>query len=346
MLSAKLFGENDIRMVECEVPRIGENEILVKTCAAAICGSDLRMIQNGYMGVDEDHPLTLGHEISGVIVGVGKAVRNYRPGMRVFIAPNFGCGECKSCREGDYHLCGEYEAFGINTDGGFAEYIRVPDKAVRQGCVIPLKDSISMEEAAVFEPAACVLNGQERAGIKKGDSILIFGAGPIGVLHALLAKAQGAGMVFLSDLSGERLEKGKAVAPFVITGGPEKIKDTVMSMTGGRGVDVCITACASKEVQENSFDFMDIKGRILFFGGLPQGKDCIQLHSNILHYRELKVCGSTRCNAGQCRKIAHMAEDGSLDLRGLITREFELGRFLEAVEYAESGQGLKTLIRF
>lgn len=346
MLSAKLFGKNDIRIVECEIPRIGEKEILIKTCAAAICGSDLRMIRNGYAGVDCEHPLTLGHEISGVIAGTGEAVNDYKPGMRVFIAPNFGCGECRSCLEGDHHLCEDYEAFGINIDGGFAEYIRVPEKAVRQGSVILLKDSITMEEAAIFEPAACVLNGQERVGIKKGDNVLIIGAGPIGVLHALLAKAQGADLVFLSDLSGERLEKGKAVAPFAITGGTTEIRGIVMDMTNGRGVDVCITACASKEAQETSFELMDIKGRILFFGGLPQGKDLIQLHSNILHYRELKVCGSTRCNARQCRRIAQMTEEGSLDLKGLVTREYKLNSFLEAADYAGSGQGLKTLIRF
>lgn len=346
MLSAKLFGENDIRMVKSEIPRIGEKEILIKTCAAAICGSDLRMIRNGYTGVDCEHPLTLGHEISGVIADTGEAIKDYKPDMRVFIAPNFGCGECRSCREGDFHLCEDYEAFGINIDGGFAEYIRVPEKAIRQGSVIVLADSISMEEAAIFEPAACVLNGQERVGIKEGDNVLIIGAGPIGVLHALLAKAQGAGLVFLSDLSGERLKKGKAVAQFAITGGTKEIKDIVMDMTGGRGVDVCITACASKEVQEASFDLMDVKGRILFFGGLPQGKDLIQLHSNILHYRELKVCGSTRCNVTQCRRIAQMTEEGSLDLKGLITREYDFNRFLEAVDYAGSGQGLKTLVRF
>ena len=293
MLAVKLYGKNDIRIVECDAPQIGADEILVKTSAAAICGSDLRMIENGYHGVDETHPIILGHEMCGVIAKTGKNVTEYRTGDRVAIAPNMGCGHCKNCLEGDFHLCGTYQAMGINMDGGFAQYIRIPKKALRQGNVILLEDNVSAEEAAVFEPAACVLNGQEQIGIQEGEDVLIIG---------------------------------------------EK--------TEGKGVDVCITACAAKAVQEASFGLMNMKGRILFFGGLPNGKDLIQIHSNLLHYKELKVCGSTRCNAQQCRKIASLVREGKLDLKGLISKKFEIRDFKEAADYAASGQGLKTVILF
>ena len=119
MLAVKLYGKNDIRIVECDVPQIGADEILVKTSAAAICGSDLRMIENGYHGVDETHPIILGHEMCGVIAKTGKNITEYRTGDRVAIAPNMGCGHCKNCLEGDFHLCGTYQAMGINMDGGF-----------------------------------------------------------------------------------------------------------------------------------------------------------------------------------------------------------------------------------
>lgn len=346
MLAAKLYGEKDVRIVECGIPQIGADEILVKTSAAAICGSDLRMIENGYQGVDQAHPLILGHEMCGVIQETGKNVTGYKAGDRVAIAPNIGCGHCKNCLEGDYHLCEAYQALGINMDGGFAQYIRVPGKALQQGNVILIDDSVSAQEAAIFEPAACVLNGQERIGIHAGEDVLIIGAGPIGILHALLARLQGAGRIFLSDLSGERIRKCTELAPDIIPLDAGNLEKDVMEKTGGRGVDVCITACAAKAVQETSFALMNMKGRILFFGGLPKGKDLIQMHSNLLHYKELKVCGSTRCNAQQCRKIASLVREGKLDLKGLISRTFALEDFEEAVRYAASGQGLKTIILF
>lgn len=346
MLAAKLFGKDSIQLVECEIPQIEDGELLIKVSAAAICGSDLRMIKNGYPGVDETHPLTLGHEISGIIVKTGTGVKNYREGMRVIIAPNFGCGNCRWCSKGDYHLCSTYCAFGINVDGGFAEYIRIPRKAVEQENIICIDEQISDEEAAIFEPAACVLNGQEQVEIHSEDTVLIIGAGPIGVLHALLAKAQGAGKVLISDLSENRLKRSAEVAPFIIPIGTEKVKETVQRETGGAGVDVCITACAVKTVQEQAFELMNTKGRILFFGGLPQGRDLIQVHSNLLHYKELKVCGSTRCNVKQCRKIEELVSAGKLDLKGLISKTFPIPQFHEALEYAQSAAGLKTVITF
>ena len=346
MLAVKLYGKNDIRIVECDVPQIGADEILVKTSAAAICGSDLRMIENGYHGVDETHPIILGHEMCGVIAKTGKNITEYRTGDRVAIAPNMGCGHCKNCLEGDFHLCGTYQAMGINMDGGFAQYIRIPKKALQQGNVILLEDNVSAEEAAVFEPAACVLNGQEQIGIQEGEDVLIIGAGPIGILHGLLARLHGAGRIFLSDLSRARVKKCIELMPDIIPLNPENLAQDVMEKTEGKGMDVCITACAAKAVQETSFGLMNMKGRILFFGGLPNGKDLIQIHSNLLHYKELKVCGSTRCNAQQCRKIASLVREGKLDLKGLISKKFEIQDFKEAADYAASGQGLKTVILF
>ncbi len=346
MLAVKLFGPEDIRLVECEIPRITADEILVKTTAAAICGSDLRMIENGYRGVDETHPLTLGHEISGIIAKMGENVTGYRLNDRVTIAPNFGCGHCKNCREGDYHLCEEYRAFGINIDGGFAEYIRVPKEALSQGNVIRLGDEISAPEAAVMEPAACVLNGQERVEVEEGDNVLVIGAGPIGVLHVMLAKARGAADIYLSDLSAERLKKSAQIAPYIIPLDASGLEEAVMEKTRGKGVDVCIVACASGEIQEKSLGLMNTKGRVLFFGGLPQGKDLIRVHSNILHYGELKVCGSTRCSVRQCESIVAMVKEGKLRLRGLISRQFEGREFMEALKYARSGRGLKTVLIF
>jgi L-iditol 2-dehydrogenase len=346
MLAAKLFGTNDVRVVECEVPSITDDEILLKTKAAAICGSDLRMIGNGYKGVDEQHPLTLGHEIAGVIERVGNSVKGYRTGMRVSLAPNMGCGVCDQCVSGNTHLCPDYRAFGINMDGGFAEYVRIPAAAVSQGNIVVLEDNIPFEVAAVFEPMSCVLNGQERAQVRLNDTVLIVGAGPIGVMHAMLARAKGASKILIRDFSKERMEQCVQIDPSAVAIERDDLKAAVTELTGGRGVDVCITACPSSAAQASSLELMAMNGRVLFFGGLPSGKDHVTMQTNLIHYRQLGVFGSARSSVSQYRDIAKLYAAGHLDLSKIITRTFGVKEFPSAVEYAKSAQGLKTVITF
>jgi L-iditol 2-dehydrogenase len=346
MLAAKLFAPKDIRIVECDIPRISEDEILIRTSACALCGTDLRMIENGFKGVDEEHPLTLGHEFSGVVERVGRAVSGYRPGMRVTLAPNIGCGKCDMCVSGNPHLCADFQALGINTDGAFAEYVRIPAQAIAQGNVMILDDSVPMDAAAVFEPMSCVMNGQEQARILLNDVVLIIGAGPIGIMHALLARASGASRVLIRDLSEERMKQCVKIDPSIIPVEGGNLLEEVMKITRNRGVDVCITACPSAKVQEESPELMAVKGRILFFGGLPAGKDVVPIRTNLIHYRQLTICGSTRANIVQHRSVARMVAAGNLDLSALITKKYTLSEFNEAVSYAKSARGLKTVITF
>lgn len=346
MLAAKLFGPGQIRLVETGIPEIGDDEILIRTKAAAICGSDLRMIGNGYRGVDESHPLTLGHEISGIIEQTGALVSDYRKGMHVCVAPNYGCGICDMCVSGDTHLCAEYKAFGINIDGGFAEYVRVPAKVIRQGNLMVLGPDVSFGEAALLEPLSCVLNGQERLHIQPGDSVLVVGAGPIGLMHALLAGSYGAAKVYMRDLSETRMRQCEKVNPKISGIYGEDLKKEIMRLTDGRGVDVCIIACPSGKAQADSLELMAMNGRILFFGGLPSGNDLVNLPSNLIHYRQLSISGSTRANVRQYRMAARLLETGMLELAGMISAEYPLEEFAEAVEYAKSSAGLKTVIKF
>ena len=213
MLAARMYGAGDIRLEEMPVPAIGEQELLLKIKAAAICGTDVRMFTNGAAGIDPEHPRVLGHEIAGVIEAVGAGVTGYHKGQRVAVAPNMGCGICDCCVRGDGHLCPTYKALGINLDGGFAEYCVIPEAAVRGGNVTVLDDEVSFEEAAVNEPLSCVCNGFERAAIRPGDFVLVFGAGPIGILHLALARMAGAGKVMVSDPIDARLQAVKALYP-------------------------------------------------------------------------------------------------------------------------------------
>lgn len=346
MLAAKLYDVNDFRIVECEIPQINEEEILLRTGACAICGTDLRMIQNGYPGIDPKHPRTLGHEISGTIAQVGKMVNGYQPGMRVSLAPNIGCGICDRCTSGDTHLCEEYKAFGINIDGGFAEYVKIPARAIAQGNIMLLDDRTSFEEASVLEPMSCVMNGQSRVGIHMNDTVLIIGAGPIGVMHALLAKASGASKIFVSDLSKERMLQCTKIDSDIIPVLDADLKGFIMDRTSKKGVDVCITACPSAKAQENSLELMAMNGRVLFFGGLPEGRDTVNLMTNMVHYNQLGIFGSTRGNVKQYRNVAKMVQTGLLNLSAIVTKTYALEKAEEAMVYAKSAKGLKTAILF
>jgi len=346
MKAAKLFGPNDIRVVNCATPEINDDEILLKTTAAAICGTDLRMIGNGYKGVDENHPLVLGHEIAGIIEKVGKNVKGYSSGMKAAIAPNIGCGICDWCVSGDTHLCSAYTAFGINMDGGFAEYVRIPQNAITQGNIMILDDSMPLDVAALIEPASCVLNGQLRAGIHLNDKVLVIGAGPIGIMHGLLARVFGAAKVYIRDLSVPRMKQSVELIPGAEAIPEDDLEAAAKRLTGGRGFDVTITACPAPAAQIDALKVTGMNGRILYFGGLPAGKDEVTLATNHIHYKQLSIHGSTRGNVNQYRAVANMVAAGTLDLSVLISMRYPITEFGDAVEYAKKAEGLKTVIVF
>lgn len=343
MLAAKMYGAGDIRLEEIPVPEIGEQELLLKVRAAAICGTDVRMFANGAKGIDGEHPCILGHEIAGVIEKVGAGVAGYRPGQRVAVAPNMGCGICDSCVHGDGHLCPEYKALGINLNGGFAEYCVIPEAAVRGGNVAVLDDAVSFEEAAVNEPLSCVCNGFERADIRPGDFVLVYGAGPIGIMHTALARMAGAGRVFVSDVLESRLAAVKALYPDVITL-PDRVEEEVMRQTGGHGCDAVITACPVPAVQAQALRVAAVNGRVIFFGGVPAGRQPVPLDTNLIHYKQLIVSGTTRASLTQYRRTLGYISAGILDMKPLITARLPLTEIARGLDMAQKGEGLKTVI--
>lgn len=347
MKALQLFGKQDIRLAELPKPEIAADEILLKVKAASICGTDVRMYNNGYAGVDGAHPLTLGHEVAGVIERVGSAVHGYASGMRVAVAPNMGCGICDQCASGNTHLCPDYAAFGINLPGGFAEYMAIPAAAIRQGNITPLSDDISFEEAALIEPFSCVFNGQQIAGVYPGDSVLVIGSGPIGIMHAMYAIAQGAARVMMNDLQQPRLDKAKELVPELVLLSPEgDLRQKVMDETGGKGVDLCIIAAPAPQAQAASFEYMAMNGRLLFFGGLPKDRENVPLNTNILHYRQLRLFGCTRASLYGYRTSAKLVGSGRVPLGRLVSASFPIDDYRQAFDNAIQAVGLKNVIVF
>ncbi len=344
MKAIRLLGKDRIELREIEVPVIGDEELLIRVRAASICGTDVRMYRNGYKNVSEENPLTLGHEFAGEIAEVGSRVRGYTVGQRVCVAPNVGCGCCDMCVSGNTHLCDNYRAFGVSMDGGFAEYVRVPKEAILQGNVSPMGEGITFQEAALLEPLSCVYNGQRLVGVRPGDDVLIIGLGPIGLMHVMVAKLLGAGRILVNDLTEERTDKACELFPEVIP-----IRGDVKKGLGEQGmggVDLCVIAAPAPTAQAESLEYMNMNGRLLFFGGLPAGKEIVPLNTNLIHYRQLRIQGCTRQSISEYRICQKLVSDGRIPLHLIMSDTYAPEEFGKAFEAAAAAKGLKHVFEF
>jgi L-iditol 2-dehydrogenase len=347
MRAALLYGKEDFRIQEVATPEIGENDLLLHVKSAFVCGTDVRMFKNGYQGISEDSPVILGHEFSGLIAKVGKNVKGYSEGMAVAVAPNMGCGTCDRCVSGNTQLCKDYCALGIHLNGGFAEYVRIPEAAVQQGNIAEIPSGMSFEEAAIVEPLSCVYNGFTKTHIGPGDTVLIIGAGPIGIMHAKLAKMAGAVKVFINDISEDRLALClKSDSFFTPVDASIPLQDHIEELTNGRGVDVCITACPVPQVQTMALELTAVNGRVLFFGGLPAERANVSLNTNLIHYKQLLVTGTTRSNLAQFRTTIQLIANGLIEVKDLITSRSPIEGIQETIENVSKGIGLKSTIYF
>jgi L-iditol 2-dehydrogenase len=338
MKAVRLHGIDDLRVDEIPAPSIGPGEILLEVGASLICGTDLRMWKNGA----KVSPLTLGHETAGTIVETGRDVRHYKPGMRAAVAPNYGCGVCDACVAGRSQDCPDLRAMGIHDEGGFAEFLRVPAAAVAQGNVSVIDGAVSFAAAALAEPLSCVYNSFERSALKPGDSVVVVGAGPIGLLHAKLYRLAGAGLVAICDVNAERLAACVREDPSFVALGSEGAGDRVMELTRGAGADVVVAAASNPAVQQLAFALAAMHGRVIFFGGLPAGKEIVGLDTNVIHYRQIYVTGTSRQSLAQYRRCLGLISRGLLKVDGMVTRTWGLDDAAAAFAAAARGEGLKS----
>jgi L-iditol 2-dehydrogenase len=304
------------------------------------------MLKNGHKNASAENPLTLGHEIAGEIAEAGANVTAYKAGMRVAVAPNLGCGICDLCVSGNTHMCRESEALGVTIPGAFAEYMVIPAKAVRQGNVAVIGDNTSFEEAALAEPFSCVYNAFELYKVNPGDTVVIIGAGPIGLMHAKLGKMAGAGKIIINDLNTDRLAECREIDPAFMTMDGNGFEEKLMKETGGRGADVVITACPAPSAQQTALRIAAIFGRICFFGGLPHGKSEVALDTNEIHYKQLTITGMTRQSLAQYRTTLAMIEKKLVTVKDLITTKSGLEDLEAAINKSAKGEGLKNMIVF
>ncbi len=343
MWAAVYHGPEDVRVERVPMPRIGPDEVLLRVLRANICGTDLRIVHGGHRHYPAGTVRIPGHEVVGEVAAVGERVSGYRPGERLFVAPNMGRGDSRETMSGNNNLDPQFDAIGITLDGAFAEYLRVPAAAVAGGNLMAVAPDVPPAVAALIEPLACVWRGQNKIGVGAGDVVLVMGAGPIGVLHVMLARLRGAARVLVSEPAAGRREQAvrlgadRGVDPL-----SEDLAAVVRAESDGRGADAIITAAPVKALQEQAVALAAVGGRVNFFGGLSKDDALIRLDSNAVHYKELIVTGTTACSTWDCRRAADIVNSGRLDLAPLITAEYPLAEAPAAFAAAQDGRNLRV----
>jgi L-iditol 2-dehydrogenase len=264
MRVAMYYNNRDVRLEEMPTPQIGAGELLVKVLASGICGSD---VMEWYR--IKKAPRVLGHEIAGEIVEVGKEVRNYKVGDRVFVSHHVPCNTCHYCLNGFHTLCDTLRTTNFDP-GGFAEYLRVPKINVDRG-VFLLPEEVSFEDGVFVEPLACVLRGQRLAGLKPGQSVFVIGSGISGVLHIALARASGAGQIIASDISEYRLKAAKQLGADEAILAREVNPAKIREINQGRLADLVIVCAGAISAYTQALQSVDRGGTILSFAPLEPG---------------------------------------------------------------------------
>jgi L-iditol 2-dehydrogenase len=310
-------GEKNFSMDEVPMPKVQAGQAVAKVLCASICGTDLRTYRFGSARLKT--PITIGHEGCYEIVdaGVGSGLK---PGERYVIAPAIGCGECKSCKKGRTNMCSALKTVGFDFPGTFAEYILLPQEAIERGHLIKVPDHVSSKAASVAEPVACALNAQRYLKIEKGDTVVIYGAGYLGCIHAELAFLQGAKNVFIAEVSEKRRNKAKMLVPeaFVINSADPEYRTMIGNIAGSDGVDVVITACPAGITHKQGLELLTYNGRMSLFGGLP-GENNYHLDSNLIHYKELGVYGAHASTVKQNVQALELIAGGQLNVEKYIT---------------------------
>ena len=345
MKAAVYLGIKKIRIEEVEKPKCGPGEILIKVHFCAICGTDVRTYLYGHKKVEPPH--IIGHEIAGEIAEMGKETKGYRLGDRVTVVTSVGCGKCRWCQKGYYNLCPNTEAIGYFYQGGFAEYLLMPQKAVAQNAVLKIPENVSLAEASIVEPLSCCINGQSYLKIEKGDNVAVFGAGPIGMMHLELARSEGAEKTFLIDISDGKLEfaQNHFSVDYIINPQKENPIEKILSLTENKGVDVVIVAASAKTAQEQALKIAGKKGRISFFAGLPKDNSIINFDSNILHYQEISVFGSFASYREEYEEALDLIASKKIEAKKFITHILPLEKIEEGINLIREGKTLKVVLK-
>ena len=343
MKAAVYYGPGDIRIEERPEPTATNDNLIAKIHCCAICGTDLKLAT---IGNPRCHPpRIIGHEMVGTVLHVGADVDGFSVGERITLATTVACGSCHICGLGLGNLCPNAMPISYDFDGAFAETISIPPDAIQRGNVINVPDSVSNEAAALSEPFSCAINAQELVELKPGDSVLIIGGGPLGAIHAELARANNVKKVMLVQRSEPRLSMLRRIEGLiVIDGSREDVASIVSKHTSELGADVVIVCAPNRKAQEDCLKYVRKGGAISLFASLPKGASEITIDSRLLHYGELRLVGASDSRPEHVKKAVQMMESKRISPERLITHRIDLKDLSEGLELMKRKACLKVLI--
>ena len=344
MKAVVYYAPGDIRFEQIDVPVCGDDEIRVKIDACAVCGTDLKAYVSGNPRIKA--PKVMGHEFTGIVDTVGIAVSGFEIGERIVMATSVACGTCYYCKQGHRNLCANIAPMGFTYEGGMAEYTVIPAKALEGGHAIKVPSSVPAARAALAEPLSCAVNSCLNCDIQQGDTVVIIGAGPMGIMNACVARQFGASKIILAEINEERLKQAEPFG-FDLRVNPvkEDLTSVVMEQTGGLGADVAIVAAPAAKPQEDAISLVRKRGTVCLFASLPAGSSDITIDSRIVHYGEIKLVGSSDSTPEQVRKAVEMISSGSLKADNLASHVLPLDDIMKSFKLMKSGKALRVVLK-
>jgi L-iditol 2-dehydrogenase len=344
MKIARYYSNQDVRLDEIPKPKIGPGEFLVKVKKSGICGSDIleyyRFAKMKKLGVDS---LILGHEIAGDIVEIGKGIKDFKVGDRVFVSHHVPCFDCHYCELGHHTACNLLH--NTNYDpGGFAEYLRVPSVNIEKKGVYILDDNVSYDEGVFIEPLGCVCRAQRLAKITKGQTLLILGSGISGILHLMLAKAKGVERIFTTDISDYRLKKAKEFGADVVIHANDDILAAIKKKNDGRSPDVVIVCTGALAAAKQALECAGSGSTIIFFA-VPKPGINLEIPINDYWRNEITIMTSYGAAPQDLDEAYKWIKLKKINVVDLISHRFPLSKVGEAFKVVcDANESLKVII--
>ena len=339
MKAAFVKKESTISVEETEKPTLGPGDILVKMESCGICGSDLEKVFGKY----GQPSMKLGHEPAGEIIEVGSNVSDFKKGDRVFTHHHVPCYDCHFCNHGNETMCPKYYETNLSPCGLSEEYV-VHEWNVTHGGVLKIPDSMSFDEAAMIEPLACCVRSWNKFPHKKGDSVAIFGVGPTGMMHIMLAKDKGFEKIFCLDVNDFRLDFAKKFQiTMALNSKDSSNKEKILNETENRGVDVAIVATGSLKALDDAIDFVRKGGSVMMFG-VPSKGDRMNIDMSKVYSKEITLTTSYAASDNDTKEALELIKSSRADVKSLVTHKYSILETQKAFDHAHDGSDAMKII--
>ncbi len=340
MKTASVGRDSKIDVSETDVPQPARGEILVGMEACGICGSDLEKVFGRYGKTS----MKLGHEPAGIVVRVGDGVTEFKEGDRIFTHHHVPCYSCHLCKHGNETICPMYSQTNLSPCGLSEMYV-VPEWNVSHGGVLRIPEQMSFEEAAMIEPLACCIRAWKKIRYHDGDSVAVFGVGPTGMMHVMLAQAKRFSKIFCLDPNDFRLDFAKKFqGTYVMNSGDARKRQVILEHTGNLGVDLAIVATGSLTALKDAMELVRSGGTVMMFG-VPSKGNTMEMDMSMIYSKEISLLASYAASDADTRDALDMILSTKVDVRQLITHTYPITDSQMAFDHARTGDNaMKILI--